>query len=415
MSLSLDPAHRRVSGVEQVRFAPDAPTDRLVFRLWANEPVLRREGAKLTVRAVTAAGRRRRVHLTSPTTLVVALGRKLAVGVPVPATVRWTLRLPRGRPDRIDSARHSVRLGSFYPLLAWEPGRGWVLDTPPRMPAESSTSPTADFDVRVSAPKGLRVLATGTRVSRGRWQAHAVRDFALAAGRFTVASRTIRVPNPVRVTVALQARGAGAVPRTSSPFARAGTARQYLARAAYAVQKLSQLYGPYPWPSFTAVVERDVYPTGGIEYPNLVFLGYRSLLTAVAHETAHQWFYSLVGNNQGRDPWLDEGLATWAQAQVEPGSRAYLRSRRIPAVARKRLGQPIAFWNRHRSAYSAGVYAQGFQALSALGSAARVNCGLQLYVARRAYEIATQPELLQDLDAVIPGAARALRARGARG
>ena len=34
----------------------------------------------------------------------------------------------------------------------------------------------------------------------------------------------------------------------------------------------------------------------------------------VHHETAHQWFYSLVGNDQALDPWLDEALATWAQA-----------------------------------------------------------------------------------------------------
>jgi aminopeptidase N len=31
----------------------------------------------------------------------------------------------------------------------------------------------------------------------------------------------------------------------------------------------------------------------------------------VAHEVGHQWFYSLVGNDEVHDPWLDEALATY--------------------------------------------------------------------------------------------------------
>ncbi len=32
----------------------------------------------------------------------------------------------------------------------------------------------------------------------------------------------------------------------------------------------------------------------------------------VVHEAAHEWFYSLVGNDQVKDPWLDESLAQYA-------------------------------------------------------------------------------------------------------
>jgi aminopeptidase N len=31
-----------------------------------------------------------------------------------------------------------------------------------------------------------------------------------------------------------------------------------------------------------------------------------------AHETAHQWFYNLVGNDQLNEPWLDEATAQYA-------------------------------------------------------------------------------------------------------
>lgn len=33
-----------------------------------------------------------------------------------------------------------------------------------------------------------------------------------------------------------------------------------------------------------------------------------------SHEVAHQWFYGLVGDDQARDPWLDEAFATYAEA-----------------------------------------------------------------------------------------------------
>ena len=32
-----------------------------------------------------------------------------------------------------------------------------------------------------------------------------------------------------------------------------------------------------------------------------------------AHEIAHQWFFSLVGNNQALEPWLDEAFATYSE------------------------------------------------------------------------------------------------------
>ena len=31
------------------------------------------------------------------------------------------------------------------------------------------------------------------------------------------------------------------------------------------------------------------------------------------HETAHQWWFEQVGNDQGLEPWLDEALATYSE------------------------------------------------------------------------------------------------------
>jgi aminopeptidase N len=37
------------------------------------------------------------------------------------------------------------------------------------------------------------------------------------------------------------------------------------------------------------------------------------LTLITAHEVAHQWWYALVGSDQGRTPYLDEALATYSE------------------------------------------------------------------------------------------------------
>ena len=35
--------------------------------------------------------------------------------------------------------------------------------------------------------------------------------------------------------------------------------------------------------------------------------------TIAVHETAHQWWYGAVANNQATEPWLDEAMATYSE------------------------------------------------------------------------------------------------------
>ena len=42
--------------------------------------------------------------------------------------------------------------------------------------------------------------------------------------------------------------------------------------------------------------------------------GERNNMTILTpHELSHQWFYSLIGNNSAKEPWLDESLATYTE------------------------------------------------------------------------------------------------------
>jgi aminopeptidase N len=94
-----------------------------------------------------------------------------------------------------------------------------------------------------------------------------------------------------------------------------------LKNVADALVLFSQLFGPYPRESFT-IVEADF--SDGREYDGLIFLSAdyhaeyndtpKNFLTLLSvHETSHQWWYGLIGNNQAEEPWIDEALATYSE------------------------------------------------------------------------------------------------------
>src|SRR5262249_33364916 len=159
-----------------------------------------------------------------------------------------------------------------------------------------------------------------------------------------------------------------------------------------ALRALSERYGRYPWRTYTLVIPPDLH-TVGIEYPTLSFVGPSNFNRLIVnHETAHQWFYSLVGNDQARDPWLDETLATWGQMRL--GSPELPLVHTPPPSVTKHVGEPMTYWNRYSRWYFYGVYAEGVNALHSLGNDDAVDCALRSYVARRAYSIAQPGDLL---------------------
>jgi hypothetical protein len=396
MSVSIAASRKVVRGTSQVSFALDRASDRIVFRLWPNSPVQQRAGARLDVQNVRVDNSVVPTIEPDPTTLVLA--RPVAAGERVTVSMSWALRLPFIPTERLAS-RFGVRLSSFFPLLAWS-GTEWALD-PPAAQLETWTSPAGDFDVKITAPKGMRVFASGASVGGGRWRAVGVRDFAVEAGRFDVVRRVVRVPQPVVVRVAA-AKQLHFVPPS------------FVKAAVDALTAFSQRYGPYPWPTYTVVVQADRALLGQ-EYPTLVFMSPELPADVVAHETAHQWFYSLVGNNQARDPWLDETLAQWATARIsnDVANEAKVET---PASVRNRLGEPMTFWGplRFMPVVWGGLYLQGVKALASLGDDDGVDCALQRYVHDNAYRTAQPRDLLAALTPFFPNAEAVLTGFGAR-
>jgi aminopeptidase N len=128
-------------------------------------------------------------------------------------------------------------------------------------------------------------------------------------------------------------------------------------------------------------------PTG-VASSNLAYL--------VHHETAHQWFYGIVGGDQAREPFTDEAVTDFL-------ARYVLGSRRSSRCDTARLDRSI--YQYGSTCYYEVVYIQGGNYLNGLrtkmGSTAFWQ-GLRTWIADHRYGIASTRSLLETLDAETP-------------
>ncbi len=97
-------------------------------------------------------------------------------------------------------------------------------------------------------------------------------------------------------------------PKAGAEWTRAAEETQWTIRT------YSQLVYPFPYPQATSVAG----PVGGMEYPMIVFVNYATQETdpngvfgTLDHEHGHEWFPMIVGSNERRYAWMDEGLNTY--------------------------------------------------------------------------------------------------------
>ncbi len=87
--------------------------------------------------------------------------------------------------------------------------------------------------------------------------------------------------------------------------------------AKQAISTFNKLIGKYSYKTFNVAEANFVH--GGMEYPNLVLISddikeHKQYEQVIVHETAHQWWYNLVGNSEYDNAWLDEGLTEYTTA-----------------------------------------------------------------------------------------------------
>jgi peptidase M1-like protein len=386
-----------LSGSERIEFVNRGPRalDRVWLRLWANGPdVCAPRRIEVRVEAPATAGDER-VRCT-------ALEVRLAAPVPPGGTGAVSLRFEvRGRrvADRFGRIGGTTLLGNVIPVLAVRDRHGLHLQ-PYAHRGESFYSLDARWDATIRLPEQLRAATTGTvqseEVAGGervlRVSSEQARDFALAVGRLRILSRS---QGGVRVRV-FAGRGVRGM-RGSMRVARR------------ALRVLSRRLGPYGSEELDVVLVRGGFQGGiGMEYPELVF----SIPAAevISHEIAHQWWYGLVGNNQFREPWLDESFASYSHERLHPTTN-FCRPRNPYALVAPRrrhipLNSTMALFERGSpAAIGEVVYLAGSCALQRLErdlGRDRMTAVLRLLQTRLRHGVMTRSDVLAAIREVAP-------------
>jgi hypothetical protein len=394
-----------VHGTERVSFTPDKAITELVFRLTANTQPTVQQGNKIVVTAARADHGGGRFTFSragaDPSTqgglLHIPFAGTVPAGTTVTADLSFTLTLGAESFDRFGRTDGFAWFGSGQPLLAWERGYGWHTEPLIRFTAESATSEAMDTDLTVVAPQQQTVIMSGdpgepvregdTRI----WHATiaTARDVSVAVGPFRVTDTLVGDVH-LRVGAPTTELRDALVPE----FRRAITA-------------LSALYGPFPFPSLS--VARLPAQGGGIEYPSSILMLDGSRLVAV-HETAHQWFYAMVGDSQAEHAWLDEAFAQFSEQLVD-GTPEPQSALQAPGA----VDRPTASYGADENAYYFVTYDKGAAALWAARKAAGASgwdAAMRCYVNKNAWDIANPQDLAAALHRY-PAAIKVLTKAGA--
>lgn len=298
----------------------DQPLDEIVFNVEPN-----RIAGEFALERVEQDAQRVQDYELVDAWLMVPLGDSLPVDCATELTLWYTLQVPPIAADyqhghlgyRGYSARQ-VNLGFWFPLVAaFDPLDGWV-SPPYHAVGEHHVLRTADFDVTMAvknAPEGVHIAGPGkvTEIDDHTWrfELRAAREVAFSlSDRF----RTLTMITESGVEVTLYYLFNDANPSLDAP-------RHTLTVAADAIALYEMRFGACPHERIV-VVEGD-FPDG-MEFSGLVFVSeawFRTwknmpndwLTLITVHEIAHQWWYDLIANDQGRYPFLDEALATYSE------------------------------------------------------------------------------------------------------
>jgi hypothetical protein len=314
IDLTVNPEDALVVGHQRVLYTntEGVPLNDVYFRFFPNTPGY---GGTATVNRLLVNSQP--AHMTTEldnSALRVALPAPLLPGEQVDFALDFQVQLPTKAEEgygQLGIRDGVVALANVYPVIPVYDDEGWNVELAPPY-GDATYTDTALYQVHCTAPVGMVVAASGSQVDwvdngdgTATWTfvSGPMRDFNLIMSNdFQVISTTV---------------GEVTVNSYFLPTDAAGGQRA-LDYASAALRVYNDRFGPYPFAEFD-VVEVPLNGAGGIEYPGLVVID-RALYSqergyfehATVHETAHQWWYSLVGNDQLDEPWLDEALTNYS-------------------------------------------------------------------------------------------------------
>ena len=349
----------------------DVPLNAIYFRLFPNLA-----GGQSTVSNVRVDDQPiEPIYELSNSALRVPLTEPLPPGASTTISLDFAVEVPNGEGGNYGTfsfLENVLALAHVYPMIAVYDDEGWNVEIAPPI-GDVVYADSSFYVVQVTAPASQTLVASGIEIARTEtadqqivtFAAGPVRDFYLASSAdYQVVSRTVG-----DITV-----------NSYAPANLRDGAEAALDQAVQALEVFNQRFGPYPFTEFD-VVGTTTYALG-IEYPGIVAIlldlydqagQVRGQATpglmegVVAHEVAHQWFYSLIGNDQVDEPWIDEALAQYAtiiyfgdvygEAQADAFSASL--GRRWDRVSRADIPIGLPVRDYSPAEYSAIVYGRG--------------------------------------------------------
>ena len=367
LRVTLDPVAKTIAGTATITYTNNSPDTLDVLWLQIDQNLYRpgsrggmaRGGAAgghtdgMTLDAVgVAVGTGKAVSVTplvSDTRAQLRLPTALAPHAKAVVTIRYHYTIPGEWGGRTSWGRS--RDGEIYDIAQWYPRmavyddiRGW--DTAPYL-AQEFYLEYGDFDYWVTLPASMVMAGSGELMNPREvlTPTQAARLDAARRSDTTVPIRSVaeigdpasrprkartltwhyRMQHPRDVAFSASSAfawdaarirlpdGKTALAMSYYPAESAGTARwgrstEYVKDT---VERFSARWYPYPWPAAINVAG----PTSGMEYPGIVFdapedAG-KELFWVTAHEIGHNWFPMIVGFDERRHAWMDEGFNTF--------------------------------------------------------------------------------------------------------
>lgn len=270
-------------------------------------------------------------------------------------SMRFAFRVPEHGSDRMGRDGTLYEIAQWYPRMAvYDDIRGW--NTDPYFGQGEFYLEYGDIDFSITAPAGYTIAASGllqnpddvlSAPERARLARAATSDSVIAIVARGEARAT---PTAGTKTWHFRARNVRDVAWAGAPdfrwdavnangvlaqafyqLGKAGTAWEHAAeQTAWTIRNFSELFSTYPYPQATSVAG----PVGGMEYPMFVMVHYanpaddpKSIFGTINHEHGHEWFPMVVGSNERRYAWMDEGFNTYIDAfaldRRYPGTNTY--------------------------------------------------------------------------------------------
>ncbi len=213
-------------------------------------------------------------------------------------------------------AFHYLDLGEFYS----EFGNFDVTITVPDSLVVAGTgnlqtpSEIAFLNQRIKAGENFPKLPKSTKTKTIRFTQKNVHDFAwFTNANYIVEKDTVKLANGHTVETWLFH-----LPENRIPY------KNMLPKINRSVRWFSEWNGNYPYKT-VKVVDGGLLAGGGMEYPTITVITSMndsiSLEETIIHEIGHNWFYGILGFNERRYPFMDEGINT--SNQLRYMQRAY--------------------------------------------------------------------------------------------